>query len=286
MVSWIRARALAPGQDVIGVGCTAALTTDRARRGEDRCFIATQSLTETTEVALTFDKSLHDRDSEEQICSDQLIFALARAAGIETDHSVPDRGVRLERRAQTAPHNWQALLDGEQTATLAEASVLFPGAFNPIHEGHLQMAHHAARTLAQPVTLEISVRNVDKPPIDYLEMQARAESIDLPLVFTNAPTFIEKARIFPGTTFVVGTDTISRIAEPRYYEDSITKRDESLKELASLGVRFLVYGREEAGRFVELGDIALPPDLLAICQGVTEAEFRQDISSTDIRSAN
>ena len=103
------------------------------------------------------------------------------------------------------------------------------------------------------------------------------------LVFSNAPTFVKKSAIFPDSTFIVGLDTIVRIDEPRYY-GSETARDNALATMAERGVRFLVFGRQTGKNFNTLADISLSKTLKDMCTGVTEDQFRQDISSSEIRS--
>ena len=58
---------------------------------------------------------------------------------------------------------------------------------------------------------------------------------------STAPTFIEKARLFPGTVFVVGYDTAARILHPRYYGNS----HEALRQ----GLDGLVKAAEQGTRF-------------------------------------
>ena len=74
-----------------------------------------------------------------------------------------------------------------------------------------------------------------------------------------------------------------RIAEPRYYGGDVRRRDAAVATLAGQGCRLLVFGRREADRFVTLRDIAVPAALRALCDAVPEAEFRADISSTELR---
>ena len=198
-------------------------------------------------------------------------------------------GDRLEHAAADAPAAWQALWTSED-ATRAlgpvfEPRVLFPGAFNPLHEGHRAIAKWVATRLRRPVTFEICITNVDKPPLDCLDLEARLarfrpeESVWL----TRLPTFVEKAGAFGGATFVVGTDTIVRIADPRYYGGRTSARDAAIARIAATSSRFLVFGRLVDDRFVTLPDLDLPAALVAICEGVSEAEFRQDVSSTALR---
>jgi hypothetical protein len=137
--------------------------------------------------------------------------------------------------------------------------------------------------LGRPVEFEISIENVDKPPLDFTELAARAgQFADAPLWFTRAPTFAQKARLFPGAAFVVGADTIERIGEARYY-GSPAARDAALEELAAAGTRFLVFGRVVEGRFCGLADLPLPSLLADMCTGVPAERFRRDISSTELR---
>ena len=100
---------------------------------------------------------------------------------------------------------------------------------------------------------------------------------------TRLPTFEEKSRAFPGVTFVVGTDTLRRIAESRYYGSDAAACRRALERIAERGCRFLVFGRDPGEGFVALGDLALPEPLPSICREVTAEQFREDVSSTEIR---
>jgi nicotinamide mononucleotide (NMN) deamidase PncC len=85
MAAWSaqRAAALAPGAPRLGVACTAAIATDRARRGADRTWVAVQRAEGGSpalyELALA--KSA-DRLTQEAQVSRLVIEAIARACGL------------------------------------------------------------------------------------------------------------------------------------------------------------------------------------------------------------
>lgn len=82
MAGWAAARAatLAEGDwPLLGVACTAAIATDRARRGADRACIAVQSGAGARSYTLTLAKGLRDRDAQETLVSRLVILAVAQA---------------------------------------------------------------------------------------------------------------------------------------------------------------------------------------------------------------
>ena len=199
----------------------------------------------------------------------------------------------IAREEKTAPPDWCDLLLGKTEASLqgdpapaaTPARALFSGAFNPLHVGHEKMAAVASELLGSRVDYEISILNVDKPPLDYIEIGKRIDQFPLGqrIWLSRAPTFLEKSRLFPGVTFVVGIDTLRRIAAPRYYRGSEAACAEAIEEIAGRGCRFLVFGRSIGGSFIRLSDLDLPRSLASVCTEVPETRFRQDVSSTEIR---
>src|SRR5207244_1894792 len=66
----------------IGVACTASLVSDRPKKGEHRCHVATQTATQSAAWSLVLEKGARDRNGEERLVGQLILCALARAAGL------------------------------------------------------------------------------------------------------------------------------------------------------------------------------------------------------------
>jgi hypothetical protein len=303
MAALQRTRALAdestPTEKLVGVGCTASLASDRPKRGAHRYYVALQSYDGTTCYAEELEKGLRSRAEEEAIVTRGVLRLVAKHCGVAMDEALAStfqpalpaaRDLLMQKidavLMQASPTN---KYDVVEQLTTGEARpgprLLFPGAFHPRHAGHCQMAAWAAQQYGLPVEWELSLFNVEKPPLDYVEIAARLSSFEPGerVWLTRAPTFVEKARFFPGATFLVGVDTIVRIADVRYYDHNEVARDQALAEIAALRCRFVVFGRRIEQGFLMLHDVSLPPVLQAICDAVPEQAFRADVSSTELR---
>lgn len=276
MRAFLRARQLGGG---FGFAVTASLATTVPKRGAHRAHMAFQDTDRTRTWSVEFIKEGAVRAREEAALTDLALRAIAASLGIG---EAPSDG--YQEAIGTAEQT--ALILGTQTHVGASARGILPGAFNPLHDGHRAMHADAERRLGQRVAYELCVANVDKPPLNHHDIAWRLQQFDPDeVVLTSTPTFLAKARALGPVTFVVGTDTIARIAKPRYYQPSnAAARDAAVAELAALGCRFLVYGRATPLGFTDLLNLPLPQALKELCTGVTEEDFRVDISSSELRA--
>ena len=177
--------------------------------------------------------------------------------------------------------------DGQLQSLAPTPAALLPGSFNPLHEGHLRLARVAEELLGAPVAFEISVINVDKPPLAADEVRRRVAQFAgrARVELTRAPTFVEKSRLFPGVTFVVGADTAERLVAAKYSGDDDARMTAALQEMADRGCRFLVAVRVDAAKRVHsLADAPIPPRFAPLFTAIPESRFRLDSSSSDIRA--
>jgi nicotinamide mononucleotide (NMN) deamidase PncC len=295
MAAFERARSLASDEveSLRGIGATASLATTRPKRGAHRIHVAWQSAETTAVASCELEKGRGTRIEEEQIATQLILQTIADACGVTIAQLNTDATQRVQRRWQKAPATWSALLLGDRTSVaVAEPhvnatppAVIFPGAFNPLHAGHKRMAVIAAERNGQPVTFELSITNVDKPPLDFIEIADRlAQLKDEPVLLTRAATFVEKSKLAPGCVFIVGTDTLQRIGDPKYYGGDLSKRDAAIDAIAAQGCRFLAFGRTLENQFRALPSLKLPTKLLALCDEVPASTFRDDVSSTKLRA--
>ncbi len=274
MTAFQRALALGATQP-FGFASTASLATNRAKRGAQRAHIAMQTSTSTLTGRFEF---TGDRAAQEAELIEAAWRAINQGLDLETALDPP-----LE--AVNAPAPWCELILGDSVATVTrqhDGKLLFPGSFNPLHAAHEKMMVLAEAKLRLPGAFELSIENPDKPLLDYVEIHERLARFQHPVWLTRLPTFAQKARNFPNAIFVVGIDTLIRIADPKYY-GGVGERDKQLAGMIDQAVRFVVFGRTIDDTYRTIADFDLPESLLQICDEVTEAEFRLDISSTELR---
>ena len=295
-----RAARLAPaGTDLVGLGATAALVSDRPRKGEHRFHIAFANAAGIAHCTCVLAKGRRDRAAEEDLVARAIVLWLARACGIAapSPRSLVDADEHYAETVVAAVDTIDQLLagevdrvtvqpDGQMMLSAPQPLVLFPGSFNPMHEGHVLLARAAEELRQQPVAFEISVTNVDKPPLAGETVRHRLLQFawKSPVELTRAPTFVEKSRLFPGTTFVVGADTAERLFGAKYYGDDEARMHMALEEIASSGASFLVAVRiDAAGRVRALADIPVPRRYAELFTEIPEHRFRFDTSSSEIR---
>jgi len=120
-------------------------------------------------------------------------------------------------------------------------------------------------------------------PLEEVERRAGQFAGVGPLWVTRCATFEAKADLFPGTAFVLGWDTAVRVIDPKYYGGA-TGRNAALRKLLDRGCRRVVGGRVDAGGAFRVWDaIELDAAFAPLFVALAEADFRADVSSTELR---
>ena len=226
-----RARLLAgPGAPVVGAACTAALATDRPRRGADHAFVAVAGALGTAVSELAFPGAPVDaagpprragpaqsaerssqsgraaaRQQQEVAVSTLLVAELATVCGVDVARvceraGAPETEANREFRPSDAlaaletGRGWVMLDTAAQVVTAPvdwRGKVLVSGAYHPLHVGHLALGHAAASFLGRAVVYELPLANADKAPLSLPEAQRRAAQFA-----ARAPVVLSRAPLF------------------------------------------------------------------------------------------
>jgi hypothetical protein len=250
-----------PVKDALGVGasCSIASTSPERDGRKHRFYVASHSYdgTYVTEMVLN---QMRNRSQEEHMAVNMIYNTLVSATLKEPAPYgaaiVEKDGEIYQTKGYTATPD---LADFYNGASWIEAMpnfirndgplVIYPGSWNPIHEGHRNIMDMAQYILneGKPI-LELSLDNTDKGRMDYIDLQFRLKQLDpYDYILTRAPFFRSKVELltslYPNKKliFVVGEDTWSRIWDENYCIDNSISKEADF--FARFGVRFLVLAR-------------------------------------------
>lgn len=283
---------------VIGVACSSALQkTPNEREGRIHyIYAALQTGSKTVSLSVTIDpkrytpwNAIQTREWEEGINADLLLNLVAEGCGVEGRLALPVEVVCRESSIYSA--YFPDLLEGKALSYTPNMGIFLPlgrgdmpryllsGSFNPAHEGHAEMAEYVERYGVGRCDYELSIRNAAKPIMDFITLEERLKTVgDHRVWLTNAPTFAEKAKIFPNVTFLIGYDTAIRIVDCKY-----GNVDDVFTTFEDCGTRFVVFGREVNGVY-HAGLDGLPERFIELCTEVIQPLHFRNVSSSDIRN--
>jgi nicotinic acid mononucleotide adenylyltransferase len=303
-----------PTATVVGIGATAAVQTDRQRRGSDAVFVSAWMRDVVRDYAVVMSKQA-SRSEQEEVVASVILKAIADCASLPTPYVFDDvltvtehQGVANpislvlsgqckfllynthgERRVDYLPYSGESY-ENENTNYL-----LYPGSFKPLHWGHTELARVAAEVMqrrsatksAVVVTYEISASIVGKKDVcevDFAERIAQFTRSGKRVAITTAKLFVEKAQMFPNHGLVVGVDTVRRVLDPQFYDNSEDKMIEAMQAIERFGCFFVVGGRKHGETWDDLSCVTVPPAVKHLFIAINANDFRVDISSTEIRA--
>jgi hypothetical protein len=287
----------------VGIGLTAALQrVPEEREGRvHEVFAVLDSAFQRITAHFVFSNHWHGwRDAmairrvEETACSVIILRLLADYSGIKFEDSESTIGVKVKYEIEDLPVNID-IYDKyfKKTPGMGACQLIFPGSFNPPHEGHQEMVKMASDIIQWPCSLEISIQNVDKGELSKKQVAERLMAISKSglfvhksiypnysgVILTKAPTFVEKAKLFPEATFVIGFDTALRIVDPKYgmsVEDTLTFFE-------GHNTKFILFPRITDG--VLKDDLSVLPERFRnLCTFVRKPRQYAHLSSREIRN--
>lgn len=299
--------------DLFGVGVSCKLSTGKLEREgrEHKIFVSLQFFDRTLDKVLTLTQE-RSREDEELIASCMVLDSIAKECGWDgaflLENILYSNEIIEEMIAITSnevgellamPDNIMKDIDAvsnvvrydlnkeciETGDNVEKPDIIFSGSFDPCHKNHILMAEKAFERYGKKVHFEISLTNVDKPPIDLISLQERLNSIqkyhDLPFIgsvfLTVAPLFVQKASLFENATFLIGADTANRLFKVRYYRNE-DDMNNMLAHFRNKKTHFLIFQRKGI-------DLDLEPEILDICEVISLDEYLDNgTSSTSIRS--
>ncbi len=279
------------GQQAVGLGVSAAVTTERERRGGKRI----EAVVVTADKVLAVSRTISDADGRLTPAEYRMIDGSAHVDGTGVDllfHAVLGEPYKL---AQDITEEARAHFFGRPLFTRygqrlkhpthgdpAQRLALYPGNFNPPHAGHFAVS--SEKTLFQ-----VSAAPPHKPVLSLGDMLQRVCYLrgkrDV-MFLPGAPLYIDKARLFPHATFILGADAMDRMLDPKWGMDIVPM----LQEFVKLGTFFLVAPRGADTMVSVLSRHKKVVEYLHTHQGkgrglfghMQETQFK-DLSSTQIR---
>ena len=256
--------------NMIGIGASSSLAKDGERVGrEHHAYIAVQTANQTSTYILSLHNNGYSRENEEHLTSNAIIKALGHACQVE-DYS-PESFTTADETIADVVLGFKKVFTietGYIPVFESNNRIIFPGAFNPLHQQHAAMAAKVSELTGQKIDLELCVRNVDKPALNYQEINARVANLKAlngnnwlkDIHLTSTPTFAEKSTWFPNSTFLVGWDTFRRISDAKY-----GNLNEVIETFHNNHTNFIVFHRVVDGKSSSEEDInQIHPELLKI----------------------
>ena len=254
--AYLKAATNDPNVNTVGLGLTASVASETEHRGDHRIHVACI----TNEKVFTTDVVLHKAVGQENRERDGLtadllgLELLLHATGVvpvdePDDWDEPDYHECIYEgtfmcdmdldlvKQHFMKRPFVTRYGKRQPIPVGRRMSIYPGNFNPPHEGHFANA-------GEDTTFQITTNPPHKAGLSIQDILNRLRHFkgrrDL-MFLEGAGLYIEKARMFPGCNLVMGTDALRRMLDPKWGYDPI----EMLREFQGLGAHIKVSIRDQ-----------------------------------------
>ena len=277
----------------IGLGLSCAVTAFRPRKGknkvygcvisDDGCYEVYKELKKTEDPDLAMEARIYDDLAADKVGLNLLCKVWGLEVNDDTITTLDD--LTLMSDLLTRP---LFLPNGQRrhAPEIKEAQgkiILYPGSFNPAHEGHRRTAELAVSDTYFGMHSEVvPYITIDPPhkdtitPVDlltriaYLQIQMPEHKV---LVSRGDPMYVDKAARWPGVTMLLGSDSLDRMLDPKY---GFTM--ESLSKHFAASKTFMIIVSRNGGVFNPAHRMVCPMEWIG-------SPENKNISSTQIRKS-
>lgn len=273
--------------NTIGVGITAAISTNRVKKGDCRAFITLISDHGSFHRSTVFQKGVGStqRHLDGEVIDIMVEHLILKGAGI-SDVEEQEFNQQVLNNLLNNPYFKADGTRGQINFSDTKEAIFFPGSFNPPHFGHFGIAQEALESSGdEKVIFSTTINPAHKPALTVPEILRRVYQMRGHhfLLTKDDPTFLDKARKFPNSIFVMGADTLDRMMSPSWGNPI----EPMLQEFIKLNTKFMVCARKMDGKLLWLTHIVKKHSILQQPQYreiFRDLQCEFDISSTELRN--
>ena len=124
-------------EQLFGIAISATLSTNYEKKGDHRFHIAVQTRDFSQSISCILNKGQRTREEEEELVTEFVIALISDCCGFEFKY--PKIKEDVEHIQIPAQKGWADLMSEKikfVTSSNQQPKLIFPGAFNPMHDGH------------------------------------------------------------------------------------------------------------------------------------------------------